>query len=87
MKNSFSCNVWSWSRVFLDVSPILSVFTHSKRRKGLIIIDAVGFGEAPRVITQYTALFYNILHRLRFAKFLAIVSEELDKEVGFLILD
>lgn len=52
-----------------------------------MIMNAVGFGEAPRVVTQYMALFHNILHRMRFAKFLAIVSEELDKEVGFLILD
>ncbi|XP_042483733.1 DNA-directed RNA polymerase III subunit RPC3 [Macadamia integrifolia] len=39
-----------------------------------------GFGVAPKVVTQYTVLFDNILHRLRFSKFLAIVSEELDKE-------
>ncbi|CBI22720.3 hypothetical protein AAG906_008753 [Vitis piasezkii] len=44
------------------------------------IQQEVGFGEAPRVVTQYMALFHNILHRMRFAKFLAIVSEELDKE-------
>ncbi|OVA01687.1 RNA polymerase III Rpc82 [Macleaya cordata] len=39
-----------------------------------------GFGVAPKVITQYTTIFENILHRMRFSKFLAIVSEELDKE-------
>lgn len=46
-------------------------------------MNAVGFGVAPRVVTQYATLFHNILHRMRFAKFLAIVSEELDKEVSF----
>ncbi|XP_010251272.1 PREDICTED: DNA-directed RNA polymerase III subunit RPC3 [Nelumbo nucifera] len=39
-----------------------------------------GVGAAPKVITQYTAIFDNILHRMRFPKFLTIVSEELDKE-------
>ncbi|KAJ4951672.1 hypothetical protein NE237_028504 [Protea cynaroides] len=38
------------------------------------------FGEAPKVVTQYTVLFGNILHRLRFSKFMAIVSKEFDKE-------
>ncbi|KAF8380250.1 hypothetical protein HHK36_027733 [Tetracentron sinense] len=39
-----------------------------------------GFGVTPRIVTHYAVLFDNILHRLRFSKFLAIVSEELDKE-------
>ncbi|PSS32385.1 DNA-directed RNA polymerase III subunit like [Actinidia chinensis var. chinensis] len=38
------------------------------------------FGEAPKVVTQYMALFDNIIHHMRFPKFLAIVSEELGKE-------
>ncbi|XP_034686933.1 DNA-directed RNA polymerase III subunit RPC3-like isoform X1 [Vitis riparia] len=39
-----------------------------------------GCGEGPVVVTQYMLLFDNILHRMRFPKLLAIVSEELDKE-------
>ncbi|EPS57236.1 hypothetical protein M569_17584, partial [Genlisea aurea] len=33
----------------------------------------------PRVVTQYLALFENILHKLRASKFLQIVSDELDQ--------
>ncbi|KAF6155504.1 hypothetical protein GIB67_017859 [Kingdonia uniflora] len=35
-----------------------------------------GFGVAPRAVTQYVIIFENILHRLRFSKFLSIVSEQ-----------
>ncbi|XP_028800046.1 uncharacterized protein LOC114755336 isoform X2 [Neltuma alba] len=36
--------------------------------------------EGSRVNTQYLALFDNILHRLRFPKFLEMVSQDLDEE-------
>ncbi|XP_052176063.1 uncharacterized protein LOC127790540 isoform X2 [Diospyros lotus] len=39
-----------------------------------------GFGEAPKIVTQYMALFDNIIHHMRFPKFLAIASEEFGKE-------
>ncbi|KAK9113839.1 hypothetical protein Syun_020636 [Stephania yunnanensis] len=39
-----------------------------------------GFGMSTRAITHYSVVYENILHRLRFSKFLTIVSEELDKE-------
>ncbi|KAL4595149.1 hypothetical protein ACB092_12G070600 [Castanea dentata] len=39
-----------------------------------------GFGDGPKANTQYLALFSNILHRMRFPKFLEIVSRELDQE-------
>ncbi|KAK3017600.1 hypothetical protein RJ639_004834 [Escallonia herrerae] len=39
-----------------------------------------GFGEAPKIITQYIVLFDNIIHHMRFPKFVTIVSEELGKE-------
>ncbi|KAJ0043366.1 hypothetical protein Pint_17453 [Pistacia integerrima] len=39
-----------------------------------------GFGDEPRLNTQYVALFDNILHRVRFAKFLTIASQEFDKQ-------
>lgn len=41
-----------------------------------------GFGEAPKIITQYMVLFDNIIHHMRFPKFVAIVSDELGKEVS-----
>lgn len=44
-----------------------------------------GDAEGPKV-TQYIALFDNIIHRGRFAKFLAVVSQELDTDVGFFVL-
>ncbi|KAI6672357.1 hypothetical protein NL676_000263 [Syzygium grande] len=39
-----------------------------------------GVGDAPRRSTEYMALFDNIIHRMRFPKFMAVVSQELDKE-------
>ncbi|KAJ1412042.1 Winged helix-like DNA-binding domain superfamily [Sesbania bispinosa] len=39
-----------------------------------------GDGDGSRVRTQYLALFDNILHRLRFPKFLEIASRHLDDE-------
>ncbi|KAH7849430.1 hypothetical protein Vadar_017758 [Vaccinium darrowii] len=39
-----------------------------------------GFGEAPKVITQYMVLFDNVIHHMRFPKFLEVVSEEFGKE-------
>ncbi|XP_038878061.1 DNA-directed RNA polymerase III subunit RPC3 isoform X1 [Benincasa hispida] len=38
------------------------------------------FGDAPKADTQYLALFSNVLHRMRFSKFLAIASEKLRKD-------
>lgn len=40
-----------------------------------------GFGEPPKVITGYMALFDNAVHLMRFPKFIQIVSEEFGKEV------
>lgn len=39
-----------------------------------------GFGEAPKIVTQYMALHTNIIHHMRFPKFLAIVSNEFGQE-------
>lgn len=39
-----------------------------------------GFGKVDKVLTHYTLLFDNVLHRMRFSKFLMIVSEEFGKE-------
>ncbi|XP_059629258.1 uncharacterized protein LOC132271795 [Cornus florida] len=38
------------------------------------IIQEGGFGKASRVITQYMVLFDNIIHHMRFPKFLAMVK-------------
>lgn len=42
----------------------------------------LGVGTAPRVSTSYVAITDNILHRMRFPKFLVLVREELGEEVG-----
>ncbi|XP_021827130.1 DNA-directed RNA polymerase III subunit RPC3 isoform X1 [Prunus avium] len=42
--------------------------------------------EGPKV-TQYIALFDNIIHRGRFAKFLAVVSQELDTDHELILKD
>jgi len=47
-----------------------------------IILLADGLEDGPKANTQYMALFSNVLHRLRFSKFLKIVSGEFDAEVS-----
>ncbi|GMH18395.1 hypothetical protein Nepgr_020236 [Nepenthes gracilis] len=44
-----------------------------------------GSGESMTVRTHYMALFDNIIHRMRFPKFLAIVSKEFDKDCAELL--
>ncbi|KAL8257341.1 hypothetical protein R6Q59_029382 [Mikania micrantha] len=39
-----------------------------------------GFGEAPKIVTQYMALHDNIIHHMRFPKFLQIVSNEFGQD-------
>ncbi|XP_044504776.1 DNA-directed RNA polymerase III subunit rpc3 isoform X2 [Mangifera indica] len=48
--------------------------------QAFIVEQLGGFGDEPRLNTQYVALFDNILHRVRFAKFLTIASQEFDKQ-------
>ncbi|KDP22271.1 hypothetical protein JCGZ_26102 [Jatropha curcas] len=43
------------------------------------LIEPGGLNNEPKQITQYIAVFDNILHRMRFSKFLAIISQEFDK--------
>jgi len=45
-----------------------------------------GARDTTLVVTHYMALFDNIIHRLRFAKFLALVTKELDKQVSDFLL-
>ena len=47
-----------------------------------IIVLAGGLEDGPKADTQYMVLFNNILHRMRFSKFLKIVSGEFDEEVS-----
>ncbi|KAM2722098.1 hypothetical protein EV2_043077 [Malus domestica] len=47
---------------------------------------SVDQAEGPKV-TQYVALFDNVLHRWRFAKFMTVVSQEFDKECELIIKD
>lgn len=39
-------------------------------------------GSTTKTMTQYIALFDNILHRMRFPKFLMVVKYDLGHEVG-----
>ncbi|KAM3337754.1 DNA-directed RNA polymerase III subunit rpc3 isoform X1 [Capsicum galapagoense] len=63
-----------------NVKSCLLVLIHHNCVQAFAVEQKGGFGEAPRVITQYMALFDNIIHKLRFSKFIEIVSEELGKE-------
>ncbi|KAK9063198.1 hypothetical protein SSX86_017068 [Deinandra increscens subsp. villosa] len=39
-----------------------------------------GFGEPPKIVTKYMALHDNIIHHMRFPKFLSIVSNEFGQD-------
>lgn len=45
-----------------------------------------GARDTTLVVTQYMALFNNIIHRLRFPKFMTIASKKNDKEVSDFLL-
>lgn len=47
-------------------------------------VCAGGFGEPPKIITQYMALHDNIIHHMRFPKFISIVSIDFDQDVSCL---
>ncbi|XP_055832088.1 uncharacterized protein LOC129901009 isoform X2 [Solanum dulcamara] len=63
-----------------NVRNCLLVLIHHSCVQAFAVQQQGGFGEGPKVITQYMALFDNIIHKLRFPKFIEIVSEELGKE-------
>jgi len=51
-----------------------------------MIINVVGDEDGSRVVKpKYLVLFDNIIHRLRFPKFMEIVSQELDVKVGLVL--
>ncbi|XP_038682927.1 DNA-directed RNA polymerase III subunit RPC3 [Tripterygium wilfordii] len=63
-----------------QVKNILLVLIQHNCVQSFILEQPGGFGDGPKVITHYMPLIDNILHRMRFSKFLRVVSEELDKE-------
>ncbi|KAK4431484.1 hypothetical protein Salat_0910500 [Sesamum alatum] len=65
-----------------NVINCLRVLIHQNCVQAFAIQQEGAFGEAPRVITQYMALFDNMIHKMRAPKFMQIVSEELGKDVG-----
>ncbi|KAL3653528.1 hypothetical protein CASFOL_003209 [Castilleja foliolosa] len=63
-----------------NVINCLRVLIHQNCVQAFSTIKEGSFGEAPRTLTQYMALFDNIIHKLRAPKFMQIVSEELGKD-------
>ncbi|KAI5675127.1 hypothetical protein M9H77_06077 [Catharanthus roseus] len=63
-----------------NVRQSLLVLIHQNCIQAFAIQREGGFGEAPKVITEYMPLFDNVIHIMRFPKFIQIVSEELGKE-------
>ncbi|XP_058181935.1 uncharacterized protein LOC131300234 [Rhododendron vialii] len=64
----------------LQVTNCLLVLIQHNCVQAFAIEQQGGFGAAPKVVTQYMALFDNIIHHMRFPKFLEIVSQEFGKE-------
>ncbi|XP_022866090.1 DNA-directed RNA polymerase III subunit rpc3-like, partial [Olea europaea var. sylvestris] len=60
-----------------NVINCLRVLIHQNCVQAFSIQQEVEFGEAPKIVTQYMALFDNMIHKMRFPKFMQIVSEEL----------
>ncbi|GFP82227.1 DNA-directed RNA polymerase iii subunit rpc3 [Phtheirospermum japonicum] len=63
-----------------NVINCLRVLIHQNCIQAFSTIKEGSFGEAARTLTQYMALFDNIIHKLRAPKFMQIVSEELGKD-------
>lgn len=58
----------------------LLALIHQNCVQAFAIQQEGAFGEAPKVVTHYMALFDNIIHHMRFPKFIAIVKDELGGE-------
>ncbi|CAH9080096.1 unnamed protein product [Cuscuta epithymum] len=65
-----------------NVRKCLLVLIHHNCVQAFAIKQDGAFGTEPKIVTNYMALFDNIIHRMRFPKFLEIVSQELDKKCG-----
>ncbi|KAI3458145.1 hypothetical protein Pfo_014808 [Paulownia fortunei] len=63
-----------------NVINCLRVLIHQNCVQAFAIQQEGGFGEAPKIVTQYMPLFDNMIHKLRVPKFMQIVSEELGKD-------
>ncbi|CAI9755120.1 unnamed protein product [Fraxinus pennsylvanica] len=63
-----------------NVINCLRVLIHQNCVQAFSIQQEVAFGEAPKIVTQYTALFDNMIHKMRFPKFMQIVSKELGED-------
>ncbi|KAL8543987.1 hypothetical protein ACS0TY_004511 [Phlomoides rotata] len=63
-----------------NVQNCLRVLVHQNYVQAFALQQEGGFGEAPRIVTHYMALFENIIHKLRAPKFMQIVSEELGND-------
>ncbi|KAL2543753.1 RNA polymerase III subunit RPC82 family protein [Forsythia ovata] len=59
---------------------LFTCFDPPKLRPSLLHSARVAFGEEPKIVTQYMVLFDNTIHKMRFPKFMQIVSEELGKD-------
>lgn len=71
-----------------SATPIVDRFCQQPLQHGLLktMVFVAGVGSAPpRVSTSYVPLCDNILHRMRFPKFLLAVREDLGEEVGVII--
>ncbi|KAG8381316.1 hypothetical protein BUALT_Bualt06G0109700 [Buddleja alternifolia] len=63
-----------------NVINCLRVLIHQNCVQAFAIQQEGAFGEAPRIVTQYMALFDSMIHKLRAPKFMQIVSDELGKD-------
>ncbi|XP_021892238.1 DNA-directed RNA polymerase III subunit rpc3 [Carica papaya] len=63
-----------------NVKNCLLVLIQHNCVQAFVLEEAGTFGDGPKVNTQYIALFDNIIHRVRFSKFLMIVSKDLGQE-------
>ncbi|KAJ0848175.1 putative RNA polymerase III Rpc82, C -terminal, winged helix-like DNA-binding domain superfamily [Helianthus annuus] len=62
------------------VTDALLVLIHHNCVQAFTIQQPGGFGEPPKIMTKYMALPDNIIHHMRFPKFLSIVSDEFGQE-------
>ncbi|KAL3521537.1 hypothetical protein ACH5RR_019686 [Cinchona calisaya] len=63
-----------------NVRHCLLALIHQNCVQAFSIQQEGAFGEAPKIVTHYMALFDNIIHHMRFPKFIVIVKEELGEE-------
>ncbi|KAH6782556.1 RNA polymerase III subunit RPC82 family protein [Perilla frutescens var. frutescens] len=63
-----------------NVMACLRILIHHNCVQAFAMEQEGGFGDAPRIVTQYMALFDNMLHKMRGSKFLDIIYEELNKQ-------